>query len=258
MSAINATYEQAIFNARFELSSALQSIATSDIGLTANIRTLFAACHGVSSAQLDKLDRLDPTYTERACKEICASMGLSIGFSEQGKRIFNSQVRTAISRVLKRFGKVTVSAMYTYGSASRQAPKCSPLYTNPNDPACQIGLLVAVERKVTDEFGDQDRTEPTENIADPVAENAEREAFEQQVERDRQAMLGQAALLASQMVASSDAFSDGQRDALLAILQVVPEIATANLNTVNDRDLITELKGRGFNVRRKATAAKLA
>jgi hypothetical protein len=258
MSTINFAYESAILTAVDSFSNVIENTAACDLGLTASVRAVFAACHGVSSGQLDTLPELDSAYTERACRHLCEAFGVRIGFSEQGKRLFNSQVRAAVARVLKRFGSVKVSAMYTFGAASRQAPKCAPMFTDPSDPNCQIGLRVDVTRKIIDEFGDRDQVEPSENVADPVSENNERVAFQEQAERDRQALIGMAQSLAVSMVASSDAFSDGQRDALLAILQVVPEIATANLNMVNDRDLITELKGRGFNVRRKATAAKLA
>jgi hypothetical protein len=258
MSTINFAYESAILTAVDSFSSAIENTAASDLGLTASVRAVFAACHGVSSGQLDTLNALDAANTERACRHFCEAFGIRIGFSEQGKRLFNSQVRAAVARVLKRFGSVKVSAMYTFGAASRQAPKCAPLYTDLNDPNCQIGLRVDVTRKIIDEFGDRDQVEPSENVADPVAENNEREAFEQQAERDRQAMLGQAALLAGQMVASSDAFSDGQRDALLTILSYLPEIATHNLSMVVDRDLVAELKSRGFTVRRNKATAKLA
>ncbi len=234
---------------------------------TASLRRGLARACGIANGDVSAIKSEDVTEQVIAnwLEEIVIGTA-SLVCNEAHQAAFNGAVRSAIPRILTNFGRTgSIQVAYQLPKGKPMATKFQPQFVShcgasDDDPPWVIGLNWVEKPKIADEFGDSESFEPVEeptHAADPAAEQAERDAQASQVGRDREAITAQARLIAAQMVESSDAFSDGQRDALLAVIAVVPEIVTANLSMVADRDLIAELKSRGFTTRRKP-AAKLA
>lgn len=242
-----------------EFATAYQRVLDADTGLTAAVRRAFGFACGHASGELKKTDGplFSPAEVNNALRIVV--LGASeCGATVQSQSIFNGRTRKAVERIIKMLGlKYKVQSVFRLpeSTSTQESKVAQPQFVSGD---WIIGLSATLITSDVDEFEDTDQTPNDDNASNDNDDNAyaERQAEEAEEQRQRDLITGMAHAMATKMVEADSAYGHGQADMVNTLIGLLPEIVTAHLAMANDRDLVSELKSRGFSVRRQSAKSK--